>query len=298
MPRSIRVVVAGATGQQGGAVARLLLEKGHRVVGLTRRPGSPAAARLRALGAEVAQADLEEGASVRAAVQGADAFFLMATPFEGGPEAEVREALRAAEAARAAGVKHLVYSSVAGASELTGIPHFDSKHEVEGRLAGLGVPLTVVAPAFFMENLSGPAYLTGLRAGELALALPPARRLQTVALADLAGVVRIVLERPTQFAGERIEVASDDLTGPEMARAVSRAARTQIDYVPVPVEAVRSRSEDLGRMFQWLDEVGYRVDLAALRRRFPEVAWHDFAGWARAQDWSVLDVASPEQPTA
>ncbi len=298
MPKSIQVLVAGATGRQGGAVTRLLLEKGHRVRALTRHPGSPAAARLRALGAEVVQGDLEEGASLRAAAQGADAFFLMATPFEAGPRAEARQGMRAAEAARAAGVKHLVYSSVAGADLETGIPHFDSKREVELHVAGLGLAYTIVAPVFFMENLTGPMFLGGLRAGRLGLPLPAERRLQVVALADLAGVVRSVLERPTDFKGARIEVASDELTGPELARALSRTAREQVDYVALPLEEIRAHSEDMGRMFEWFDQVGFHADLAGLRRRFPEVGWHDFAAWSREQDWTVLDVASPEQPTA
>ncbi|HEX7624464.1 MAG TPA: NmrA family NAD(P)-binding protein, partial [Anaeromyxobacteraceae bacterium] len=165
MPKAITVLVAGATGKQGGAVARLLLEKGHRVRVLTRRPGAKPAASLLAAGAEVHEGDLEDAASVERAAEGADAFFLMATPFEQGVAAEVRQAERAAAGARSAGVKHLVYSSVAGADRDTGIPHFDSKREVERYVQGLGVPYTIVAPAFFMENLLGPMFLHGLRAG-------------------------------------------------------------------------------------------------------------------------------------
>ncbi|HZZ83190.1 MAG TPA: NmrA family NAD(P)-binding protein [Anaeromyxobacteraceae bacterium] len=297
MPKPIEVLVAGATGQQGGAVARLLLEKGHRVRALTRHPGAPAAARLRALGAEIVQGDLEEGASIRSAAADADAFFLVATPFEEGPAAEIRQGLRAAEAARAAGVKHLVYSSVAGADRQTGIPHFESKHEIELRVANLGIPYTIVAPVFFMENLNGPAFLGGLRAGRLAMPLPASRRLQLIALADLAGLVRTIIERPTGFRGVRMEVASDELSGLDLARLLSRVTRQQIDYLELPLEELRERSEDLASMYEWLDQVGYHADVAGLRRFWPEVGWHSFAQWALEQDWSVLDVASPEQPT-
>src|SRR5512140_1419014 len=124
MPKPITVAVAGATGKQGGAVARTLLHRGHAVRALTRRPEARAAADLRALGADIYQADLDDDEAVQRATAGADALFLMATPYEGGVEAEVRQARTAAKAAKEAGVKHLVYSSVASADQDTGVPHF------------------------------------------------------------------------------------------------------------------------------------------------------------------------------
>jgi uncharacterized protein YbjT (DUF2867 family) len=298
MPKPITVLVAGATGRQGGAVARLLLEKGHRVRALTRRPGSQAAAALHVLGAEIFEADLDDGASVEAAARGADAFFLVATPFPEGTRAEARQGKRAADAARKAGVQHLVYSSVASADQATGIPHFESKREVERHVEGLGVPYTIVAPAFFMENLLGGAVLEGLRAGTLSLPLSPARRLHMVAVADIAGLVRLVLERRSEHAGKRVDLASDALTGPEIAKALSHATGTAIDFEAAPIEPIRSRSADLALMWEWFDRAGYSVDLDALRQRYPEAGWHDFGRWAREQDWSVLDEASPGQPTA
>src|SRR5512138_2941811 len=100
MPRSITVAVAGATGRQGGAVARALLDRGHAVRALTRRPGSRAAAELRTLGATICEADLDDGETVTPAIEGADAFFLVATPFEDGVEAEVLYGCTGARAAR------------------------------------------------------------------------------------------------------------------------------------------------------------------------------------------------------
>jgi uncharacterized protein YbjT (DUF2867 family) len=298
MPKPITVLVAGATGRQGGAVARLLLSTGHRVRALTRRPGSEAAERVRALGAEVHGGDLEDAASIRRAAAGADAFFLMTTPFQAGVDAEVRQGLRAAEGARDAGVKHLVYSSVASADRGTGVPAFDTKQQVEAHLRGLGIPWTVVAPPWFMENLFTPASLASLRAGTLALALPPGRSLHMIALADLAAMVRLALERPGDFAGRRVEIASDVLTGPEAARALAAATGTTFTYREIPLEAVRAQSEGYFLMWRWLAQVGHDTDPGPLRRAYPEVGWHAFRDWARAQDWTVLDVAGPEQPTA
>ncbi len=298
MPKPITVLVSGATGRQGGAVARLLLERGHRVRALTRRPGSPAAEGLRALGAEIVKGDLEDGVSIQRAAEGVDAFFLVATPFEKGVEAEVRAGRRAAEAAKVAAVKHVVYSSVAGADRSTRIPHFESKRQVERHLEKLGLAYTVVAPVFFMENLLGPAFVQGLRAGKLSMPLPASRKLQMIAVADIAGFVRLVLERPSEFQGRRIDIASDNLAGPEMAELLGQATGSLIGYVEAPLAAVRAQNEDFARMWEWFDRVGYDADVQGLRRSYPEAGWHTFGDWAREQDWSILDVASSEQPTA
>ncbi len=298
MPKPITVAVSGATGTQGGALARLLLQRGHRVRALTRRPTSLGASELRALGADVRAADLDDPASVERAAEGADSFFLMATPYEAGVKAEVRQACRAADAARDAGVRHLVYSSVASADRHTGIPHFDSKAEIEEHVRSLGTAFNIVGPVFFMENLLGPAFVQGLRAGSLAMPLPASRALQVVAVEDIAAFVCLVLERPTEFEAKRIDIASDSLTGPQMAEALSFASNWDIGYVEASLDALRAHSTDLARMWRWFDEAGYRADPAALVRSYPEVGWHDFASWARRQDWSVLDAAGPEQPTA
>ncbi len=298
MPKPFTVVVTGATGKQGGAVTRTLLNRGHRVRALTRRPQSQASAELETLGAVLHQGDLEDAASVRRAAEGADAFFLMATPFEDGVDAEVHQGRTAAAAAKDAGVKHLIYSSVASADQDTGIPHFDSKRDVERFIQALGVPYTIVAPVFFMENLFGPMFIEGLRAGTLSMPLPRGRALAVIPVEDIAGFVRVVVERPGEFVGKRIDIASDSLTGPEMAKVLSRASGSDVGYAEASLDPIRSRSADLARMWEWFDQVGYSLDVDALVRSYPEVGWHDFPTWAREQDLSVLDVASPEQPTA
>ncbi len=294
MPKPITVAVAGATGKQGGAVARLLLDRGHQVRALTRQPGSQAAASLHVLGADLYEADLDDNAAVQRAAQGADAFFLMATPYAEGVEAEVRQARQAAKAAKEAGVKHIVYSSVASADRKTGIPHFDSKAEVEEYIWRLGVSYTIVGPVFFMENLLGPMFAPGLQAGTLSMPLPANRSLQVVAVDDIAGFVRLVLERPGEFQGKRIDIASDSLTGPEMANVLALASGRDVEYAQASLDDVRRRSTDLARMWEWFDQVGYSVDVNGLARSYPEVGWHDFRVWARGQGWSV-PAGRPEQ---
>ena len=131
MSDRMSVLVGGATGQQGGALARLLLEKGHRVIGLTRNPNSEAATGLKELGAEITAGSFDDRTSVERAMSGVDAVFTISTSFETGTESEIRNGIAVADAVSSAGVGHLVYSSVGSADRNTGIPHFESKYKVE-----------------------------------------------------------------------------------------------------------------------------------------------------------------------
>ncbi|MDY7230086.1 NmrA/HSCARG family protein [Hyalangium rubrum] len=286
------VLVTGATGQQGGAVARHLLRRGYHVLALTRRMDSPAARALQAQGAELVQGDFEDRDSLEAAVRRADMLFAMATPFQAGIEAEVRHGLHLIDAARHVGVKHFVYSSVAGADRRTGIPHFDSKHEVERYLRHANLPYTIIAPTFFMENFTGSMFREGLQAGQLALPLAPSHGLQLVSVEDLGAFVGRVLAFPEDFLGERIEVASDEVTGHQAADLLSYVSGHRIHYHQLPLELVREQSEDLARMYEWIDRVGYHADILTLRHEFPDVGWHTFEEWARGQEWHFIGAAA------
>ena len=282
------VLVTGATGQQGGAVAHALLARGHRVKALTRKPDGDAARRLAAAGAEVVAGDLSDTASVLKAATGVGTMFLMGNSYEGGVEEEARQGILAADAAKAAGVGHLIYSSVADANKKTGIPHFDSKSLVEKHVAGLGIPHTISAPVAFMENMVAPWSLNALRNGTHAFGMPPKRVLQLVALADIGAFVAALVERRERVFGKRFDFAGDELSGEEQVKILSRAIGRPINYQEIPLAAARQQSEDVALMFEWFDRVGYDVDIAALHRDFPEVPWHSFADWARKFDWSIL----------
>ncbi|MGF6231494.1 uncharacterized protein YbjT (DUF2867 family) [Inquilinus ginsengisoli] len=286
------VLVTGATGQQGGAVAAALLSRGHRVTALTRKPDGEGARRLAADGAEILAGDLGDAASVRQAAAGVDTMFLMGNSYEAGPEEETRQGIVAADAAKAAGIGHLIYSSVGDADKNTGVPHFESKAQVERHIAGLGIPYTVSAPVAFMENAVAPWGIGGLRQGVHAFALPPRRAIQLVAVADIGAFAAVLAERREQVFGRRIDIAGDELTGEDEAKILSQAIGRPIAYQELPIAAMRAQSEDMALMFEWFDRTGYSADIAGLRRDFPEVGWHSFADWARGFDWSVLDRAS------
>ncbi|WNG61791.1 NmrA/HSCARG family protein [Archangium gephyra] len=289
MFRPLTVLVTGATGKQGGALARLLLKREHRVLAFVRSPDSPAAEELAQRGAELVTGDFDEPESLERAMGGVDAVFAMATPFGGGGlEGEVRHGRHLIDAAKLARVRHFVYSSVAGADQNTGIPHFDTKHVVEEHLRSSSLPYTIVAPVFFMENFLGDAYVQRMREGVLSLPLPPHQGLQMVSMADLAAFCARVMEWPEELFGKRIEVASDEVTGEQAAALLAYVGGHKLHYEETPLEAVRSANEDVGRMFEWLRNVGYHANISLLRRDFPEVGWHTFEDWARVQDWDAL----------
>jgi uncharacterized protein YbjT (DUF2867 family) len=286
MGKKLAVVVTGATGQQGGAVVKSLLERGHEVRAVTRGTDFAKTRELANAGVTVVRASLEDTAALTKALEGATSLFAMTTPFGGGTQAETRQGVSAANAAKAAGV-HLVFTSVGSANRRTGVPHFDSKGEVEEHIAKIGVRATILAPVYFMENLYfGKAQLAK---GVYATPLPPARRLAQVAVADIGAVAVRLLEDPGRFAGKRFDLAGDDLAGNDVVAILSRITGRPFTYFQVPLDVIRQRmGEDGAKMYEWFDRVGYAVDRAALRREFPDVAFHDFESWAKAQDWNAL----------
>ena len=286
MNEKLTVVVTGATGQQGGAVIKNLLKRGHEVRAVTRNTDSAKAKMLADAGVALAHASLEDTAALVKALEGATSLFAMTTPFEGGAQAETRQGISAADAAKAAGV-HLVFTSVGSANRQTGVPHFDSKYEVEKHIAKIGVRATVLAPVYFMENLYfGKEQLAK---GMYATPLPPTRRLAQVAVADIGAVAVRLLEDPGRFAGKRFDLAGDELTSNDVLAILTRVTGRPFSYFQVPLDVIRQRmGEDGAMMYEWFDRVGFIFDRAALRREFPDVAFHDFESWAKAQDWNTL----------
>ncbi|SHG97305.1 NmrA/HSCARG family protein [Streptoalloteichus hindustanus] len=284
----LTVAVTGATGTQGGATARALLSAGHRVRALTRHPDLPAADTLRALGAEVRHADFDDRVSLDAALAGADSLFAVTTPFGTDLATEVRQGTALVDAAATARLGHVVLTTAAHADRGTGVPHYESKYLVEQHLRAVGVPWTVIAPAAFMDNYASGWTLDGLRDGVFAWPMPASRPLTLIPATDIGAFAALVLSRRDEFAGHRIDIASDERTPAEMAEILATALGRPVVHQEVPLAAVRSRSEDLAAMFDYFGTTGLDVDVAALRRDYPEVGWHSFADWASNQDWPAL----------
>ncbi|MGP3915208.1 NmrA/HSCARG family protein [Nonomuraea sp. 10N515B] len=285
------VLVIGATGQQGGAAARALLERGWEVRALVRDPSSPAAGRLESAGATLVTGDLDDADSLRAAMHGVYGVFLVLTMLTGpkvtaeGVAAEQRRGTAVAGLAAQFGVAHLVYSSISGAGLVSGIPYYDSKAAIEERIRSLGLPATVLRPVMFMENfttLTRPV----VHDGELvvSLAVRPEARVRLIAPRDIGVFAAIAFERPGEFSGRRLEIAGDCRTGTEIAEAFGRACGMPARFSRTPIERLRAFDEQVAKMFEWIDKrADDEPDLAALRELHPGLmtleTWLAAAAW-------------------
>ena len=281
MTTSLKALVTGATGKQGGAVARLLLEHGHSVRAVTRNPSSPAAAALAQLGVELVTGDLADRDAMNRAARGMDAVYSMATPFEAGTNAETKQGATTADAARDAGA-FLLYSS---ANRHTGIPHFDSKYAVEQHIYSIGVPATIIGPVYFMENVT---YLREqMRNNIYPTPLTPDRKLAQISVPDIAAVAVTVLENRERYTGKRFDISADDVSATDTIRILSNITGRTFHHYQLPMDIVRgTMGEDGVRMFEYFERTGYHVDRDELAREFPDVRWTSFESWARGFDWA------------
>lgn len=273
-PRTYAVV--GATGQQGGAVVAALISRGQGVRALVRDPESDRAKALADQGVELVRADLTDPDSLQTAFTGVDGVFAMTTPREGGPEAETEAGLAIVDAAQAAGVPHLLFSSVGGAERETGIPHFESKRRVEEHLQSLPLRSTIVRPVFFMDNLT--QFMTPREEdGVLVLRAPlaPEVPLQMVAVSDIGTVAAALLINPDAAPGGELEIAGDDLTPEQIAATFGAQAGLPARFEPVPTDGM---DEDSKAMFDWFTRVpAYQADFGRTRELDPAVL--DFAAF-------------------
>jgi uncharacterized protein YbjT (DUF2867 family) len=286
MSTSRIIAVVGATGQQGGAVARNLLATGAWTVrALVRDPGADAARALADAGAQIVVADLDEPSTLRQAFDGAHGVYSVQTfTGPGGIDAEIRQGKAVADAARDAGVAHLVYASIDGAERDSGVPHFESKIVIERHIEQLGLPTTTLRLVAFMDNF-GTYAAPPLVDGEIVIAWPPAAgtRIQLVAAEDIGAVAATVFADPERFVGQRVQVAGDELTMTEMAEAFTRVTGIAARYEESDIEQVRAYSEDLAHMYEFFEHKGFQADLDAVRRLHPGL--RTLEDWIRENDW-------------
>jgi len=272
------ILVTGATGHQGGAAMKHLRGKGFPLRAITRDPEKPAARALEGPGTEVVQGDLEDPASITRALDGAYGVYSV-QDWQGGAEAEIRQGMNLADAANRSAVSQFVYSSVASADKNTGIPHFDSKFRVEEHIRGTGMPYSILRPVFFMENWLGMKQ--GVEQGTLALPLNPETRLQMIAVDDIGDFVALAFTHSGKWRGRALDIAGDELTMSEVAEAMGRVSGRDVRYQQVPWDEFEKRAgHEMTVMFKWFQDVGYHIDIAALREENPRLT--HFEPWLRA----------------
>ncbi|MDG5815599.1 NmrA/HSCARG family protein [Chitinispirillales bacterium ANBcel5] len=280
------ILVTGSTGHQGGAVVRHLLKDGWKVCALTRNPEKIEAKELKNLGADVVKGDLTEKASLEKLLEGVYGVFSVQQPLEHGVDSEIMQGKALADAAKKAGVKHFVYSSVGSAETKTGIPFFDSKAEIEDHIKSLDLNYTILRPVYFMENLSDPAIRDKIYDGVLYLPLGPDVSLQLISVDDIGAFTALAFRKPEEFSKTELDIAGDELTGPEMATILSNAIGKNVVFNQEPLEQVREYSAEHAMMYDWFNLRGYSADISDLRNIIVDLDtfedWVDKAGWHKA----------------
>lgn len=269
------IAVIGATGAQGGGLVRAIMEDKSgpfSARAVTRDASSEKAKALAALGAEVVEADLNDQASLQRAFQGAHGAFCVTFFWDHfSPDQEKAQARAMAEAAKATGLKHVVWSTLEDTRNwvtlddermptLQGqykVPHFDAKGEANGIFKDLGVPTTNLLTSFFWENFiyfgSGPQRGED---GALVLNLPMGdKKLPGIASEDIGRCAYAVFKGGSDFIGQTVGIAGEHLSGSEIASALTKALGEPVQYNAVPFDIYRSLdfpgADDLGNMFQF-----------------------------------------------
>lgn len=275
MPGKKIIAVIGATGAQGGGLARAILEDREgpfSIRAVTRNPDSESARALAAMGAEVVQADMDDKESLETAFSGAHGAFCITNFWESfSPDLEKKQAGNLAEAARAAGVQHVVWSTLEDTRkwvpveddrmptlmERYKVPHFDGKGEADVTFQESGVPTTNLLTSFYWDNLIH--FGMGPQRGEdgsLTFSLPMgAKKLPGIAAEDIGRAAYGIFKGGPDFIGKTVGIAGEHLTGAEMAAALTKALGETVNYFAVPFDVYRGLgfpgADDLGNMFQF-----------------------------------------------
>ena len=272
------IAVIGATGAQGGGLVRAILadpDGGFAVRALTRNSQAPTAQHLAALGAEVVEADIRDEASLAKAFDGAYGAFVVTNYWEhGSPDQEKQDVAGIAKAAGAAGLAHVIWSTLDDSREhiplhdqrmptlldTYKVPHFDAKAEADAYFTDADVPTTFLRTTFYWENL-----LTAMKPqrgadGRLTLALAMAgSELSGIAAEDIGRTAYGIFKRGRSLIGQTVSIAGEHLTGTQMAEIFSKVLGEQVTYLPIPFDTFRAQpfpmAVELGNMFQFYAQV-------------------------------------------
>jgi uncharacterized protein YbjT (DUF2867 family) len=268
------IVVTGATGLQGGAVTRHLLNDGWHVRALTRNAASKRAQALAALGAEVVQGDMGEVASLRPAFTGAYGVYSVQNPFINGPEAEVRQGKNVADVAKDSGVQHLVYGSAGTGKPGTSIPSWETKLQIENHMKSLSLPLTILRPMAFMELMTEKKFFPAVGAWRLMpLLVGASRPVGWLCVDDLGTIVAHAFAAPQHFLGKDLPLVSDVQSLSECRSLYREVMGHPPPEFPMPswlFQRFGFVGRDLTTMWRWLRTAPLDLDTTSTRAIHPE----------------------------
>lgn len=272
------ILVLGATGNQGGAVAEKLLANGWDVRAVSRDINKPAAQELRNKGAMVIQADMNDNRSLLEAMQGVYGVYSVQPMYTTGPDKEIQHGKAVADAAKKSGVDHFVYGSVGGANRNSGIPHFETKWQVEKHIRTIKLPYTILRPAFFMEN-----FLDFTQVSQQILQLQGFMntdiKLQMISVQDIGEFAELAFKHPDTYKGKSIEIAGDELNLAEVGNLMRNEFNSSYEIL----ESARENFQK-NKMFAWFETDGYNADIPSLRKEHPEML--DVTAWLKTSGWN------------
>jgi uncharacterized protein YbjT (DUF2867 family) len=285
------VVVTGATGRQGGAIAHRLLAAGRPVRALVRNTAAPAARALQAAGADLVRADLDDPSSLPAALEGAAGLFAV-PPVAFGPagtdtELEVARGGALADAAAQAGVEHVVFTGIASTPGRPG--GSEGKKRIEDRLRERIGSVTVLRPVRFMSNYLGgtPLGIDGIADGVHRHLFPPDEPVQIIAVEDIAEFAALAFDQPARFAGRTLELAGDAPTPAEAVAAISEATGTSVRYEQITAAETAAFPPEIARVRErWSAGSRWHADIEALRVIHPGL--RTLADWLAESGTALL----------
>jgi uncharacterized protein YbjT (DUF2867 family) len=249
-----RIVVIGATGRQGGEVARSLLRDGWQVRGITGKPESKKAAALRELGAEVMKADLGDRTSLEAVFENAYGVYAVQIPVSGKIEVEIGQGRNVAEAAKKTVVQHVVYGSAGVGPQKTGIEQWDAKIEITRIMNALSLPLTTLRPMAFMELMTDPTYYPQSSTWYVWPKLSGSdRQIGWISVKDVGAIAAKAFANPEKYIGRDISLAVDVKSLAEAREIYKEVTGKFPSRFPMPIFLFEKIvGKDLANMWRWL----------------------------------------------
>lgn len=280
------ILVTGATGRQGGAVVRHLLKNDIEVKALSRTPDSIPGRILSTQGVTLVKGDMNDPASLVAAMKNCDGVFSIQNYFEYGADREIGYGKNMADAAAKSNIRHFIYNSVCNAGDNTGVPHFETKNQIEKYIKTLGIPATIIRPVKFMENYYIPQVFKGILGGSLFDPIKAGKKHQMIAADDIGACVAAAFINPTDYIGHDIKIAGEELTNEEIAATMSEVFGRKIKFKRLPMIIAKfAMDKEMYLMFRWFNEKGFDADISNNKKVFPTVRMTSLTDWMQHENW-------------
>ncbi|NNK73731.1 MAG: NmrA/HSCARG family protein [Flavobacteriaceae bacterium] len=275
---SSTIFISGITGNQGGALARQLLNQNKSIYGLTRDPDSNKAKVWKTKGVEIIKGDMNEPHTYQSCLDKADVVFLVQSLQ--GKEQEIQQGKRFIDSIKPENKTHLIYSSVLGADLNTGVPHFDSKYELENYIKSKALDYTIIRPASFYENHLYPRVAGDIKKGKYVSPLKRNCKQQMIGIEDIGKITSAIVSEKEKYNKKVISIATDEWLIGDIPDAFSKVMGKPVKYKKLPgIIARLAMGKNLSKMFKYMNQNDFTVinDIQGIRDEFNIEG--DFKSW-------------------